>query len=107
MPTVNLYTYNATVKEIIDGDTIVIVADLGFKVFKELKVRLARINSPEIATPEGKAAKAFLEQNLPIGSQVILISKSYDKYGRSIGEIICNNININDLILNNNYAVKY
>jgi endonuclease YncB( thermonuclease family) len=102
-----LYKYSATVVAVIDGDTVDLMTDLGFSVFKRVRVRLGRINAPEISTPEGKDAKQFLSTNLPVGSSVYLESKKYDKYGRSIGEIIFNDVNISDLMLQNGKAVAY
>lgn len=105
--TVDLYKYEATVVSVIDGDTVDVMADLGFNVFKKVRVRLSRINAPEISTAEGKEAKQFLINYLPVGSSVFLDSKKYDKYGRSIGEIVFNGVNISDFMLQNGKAVIY
>ena len=54
------YEYNATVTEVVDGDTIVIDIDLGFDViFTNQKVRLLGIDTPESRTSD--KVERFLE----------------------------------------------
>lgn len=103
----SLYTYNAKVVKIIDADTVDLLIDLGFSVYKKLRCRLAGLNSPELNTAEGKAARDFLVANLPINEDVIVISKEYDKYGRSLGVIYYKELNINKLLLDSGHAVVY
>ena len=67
-----MYEYKCVLRRIIDGDTIVVDIDLGFKVFlQKEKVRLFGINTPESRTRNleekklGLAAKARLKELLP------------------------------------------
>jgi micrococcal nuclease len=103
----NLFTYTGKVNKIIDADTIDVTLDLGFEVYKKLRCRLAHINAPEMKTDAGKAAKIFLSAALPINDTVIVISKEYDKYGRSVAEIFHNDVNINQMLLDTGHAVPY
>jgi endonuclease YncB( thermonuclease family) len=112
-----MYEYNGIIERVVDGDTVVINFDLGFDVWRKQKVRLARINCPEIKTEEGKAAKAFTEKflNAPV---IIKTSKTnVDIYGRYIGEVILSSldkkasqnagtVNLNDELVKAGYA-KY
>src|SRR3990167_7600233 len=82
-----LYLYNAEVVRVIDGDTVVLSVDLGFKVFTEQPCRLAGIDSPEMKTDEGKNAKLYLEELFPKGTQELLDSRKLDKYGRALGNV--------------------
>lgn len=43
-----MYTYKLDITSIYDGDTLNGVVDLGFNIRMDIKVRLARINTPEI-----------------------------------------------------------
>lgn len=100
--------YAAVIASIHDGDTvevdIVLVKagklrkdrDLGFNVHREpggvllrgQSVRVFGMNAPELATPEGKAAVAYLRTVLATGDAVTLLSHGWDKYGGRIdGEI--------------------
>jgi micrococcal nuclease len=86
----NLFSYQATVIRVVDGDTIKVEIDLGFRVKIDIVARLARINAPELKTPEGEAAKAALAIKLLPGTLVHLQSKGVDRYGRSIAEVTVN-----------------
>jgi endonuclease YncB( thermonuclease family) len=73
--------FAATVLSVHDGDTLRVLADLGFRVSATIDVRLAGCNAPELALPAGKAAKAWLAQLLPAGTPVAIVSHGPDKYG--------------------------
>lgn len=111
----NFYTYKAKLIKIVDCDTIDINLDLGFEIYKKARCRLAGINAPELRTAEGKAAKQFLVDTIPLGSDIIIESKKYDKYGRSLAVVYYNNdsenksflININNLIVEKGFAIRY
>jgi len=70
----NLYYYKARVVRVYDGDTIHVDIDLGLSTWiKKEKLRLARINAPEIRgsqRPAGLAARDFL-RNLILDKEVI------------------------------------
>ncbi|MFH0984383.1 MAG: DUF1016 N-terminal domain-containing protein [Candidatus Omnitrophota bacterium] len=58
----DLYTYRASIIEVLDGDTVKAVVDLGFGVRSVQTLRLRGIDAPEMVSKEGKEAKVFLEQ---------------------------------------------
>jgi len=103
----NFYTYKAKLTKIIDADTVDTEIDLGFEVFKKVRCRLAGIDAPELRTEAGKIAKQFLIDTIPLNSDVIIESKKYDKYGRSLAIIYFNNININQLLIDKGHATVY
>lgn len=112
----NLYHYKAFVTKVYDGDTITVDIDLGLNiVVKEEKIRLHRINAPEVKGKEKSKgiksrdylAKLLLEK--PIVLKTIKDKKG--KFGRYIGEIYLEDLNgelknINDLIVKEGFA-KY
>lgn len=103
-----MYEYHAVVKKVIDGDTIDITIDLGFSIQYTERVRLARINAPEMSTQEGKIIKTFMQDTLEGRNVTIRTEKNtFDKYGRWIAEIFYNEQSINQLLLDKNMAVKY
>lgn len=82
------YVRNATLLEVIDGDTVRLDVDLGYFVHEHVPHRLFGINAPEKNTVAGKAAVAFMRDLLPVGSKVIVRSTkakqdgiASDKYG--------------------------
>ena len=108
-----MYTYNAKVIRVIDGDTVELDIDLGFTIHWKSSCRLYGINTPELNSKDKdeklKAfeAKNFLIQELPVGSNVTINSKKLDKYGRPLVEVINNHININQELLVLGLAKEY
>jgi micrococcal nuclease len=114
-----MYTYNAIIKRIIDGDTIEVDIDLGFNVWlSNVKVRLYGINAPETRTKNleekklGNLSKKFIKQYCPLKSKITIetfIKKSNEKYGRILGiiKIENNEKSLNQLLLDNKLAVPY
>ena len=92
-----MYQYKAKVEKVIDGDTIDVVIDLGFKITTNQRIRMARINTPETYNvtkdteeyQRGLAAKQFVDQRLAANKNEIKLEteKITEKYGRYIGTI--------------------
>ena len=101
------WTVPAVVERIIDGDTISVVMDLGWGLFKKDHVRLAGINAPERNTSEGQASLQWLAQELPVGSKVTLISHSLDKYGRALASIKLGSEDISEALVASGHAVRW
>ena len=111
-----MYEYNCTVTRVVDGDTIDVILDLGFSILHKCRVRLYGIDTPESRTKNqdekarGKLAAKYLEDSINNGTEIILRSKLKDskgKYGRVLGEIIVDNININQSMIEKYLAVQY
>lgn len=83
------WTVPATVKRVIDGDTLVCDLDLGWGVWQhDRRVRLAGVNCPEMNTPAGELARKFVIDLLTdCRWEVTVVSHSLDKYGRVLGEV--------------------
>lgn len=56
---VSVRFYPCRVDRVIDGDTVAVTVDHGFKVYTSQIVRLIGINAPERKTPEGIKASKF------------------------------------------------
>ncbi len=110
-----LYRYKAFVTKVYDGDTITVEIDLGLKTFvKEEKIRLHRINAPEVRGEEREAgieSRNFLS-NMILDKHIVLetIKDKKGKYGRYLGEVFLEiddeYINMNDLLVQKGLA-KY
>ncbi len=87
-----LYHYSAVVTDVYDGDTCVVDIDLGMNTWlRGEKIRLHRINSPEITgktKSEGIKSRNYLRK-LVLNKSVIIrtIKDRKEKYGRYLGEI--------------------
>jgi len=109
-----LYHYKATILEIIDGDTVKIMLDLGMRLYAKTYCRLADINAPELSSNDAaikasaEKSKKHLSKLLKVNSVVFIDSKRLDKYGRSLAVITTEaGVNINEEMLKSGNAVKY
>ena len=112
-----MYEYKATVKRIIDGDSVVLDIDLGFYIFmNETKIRLYGIDTPEMNSEDpllrlqAVLATRYLYDNMPVGSKVTIktVLDKREKYGRLLATIITEDgFNINEGLLNNKLAISY
>ena len=107
-----MYTYNAKLIRIIDGDTIEAMVDLGFFTWKSVTIRLYGIDTPETRTKDleekarGLAAKERLSQLLR-DEEFELESLGIGKYGRCLGRLKIGELNINQTLLNEGHAREY
>ena len=109
-----MYEYRAKLIKIIDGDTIDVKIDLGFGISLKKRVRLFGINAPETRSKDldekraGLASKRRLEAVLEASDgKFILKSKGVGKFGRCLGEILVDNVNINQLLIKEGLAEVY
>jgi endonuclease YncB( thermonuclease family) len=82
------YVYDATVIKIEDGDTVHVKLDLGCdSKIEPMKIRMNGINARGKTTAAGKAAVAYLQGLLPVGSTVRIetLKDRKEKYGRYLG----------------------
>ena len=83
-----LFTYITKVTDVIDGDTLRGIADLGFGGSSSQKLRLKGIDAPELARRAGHRAKQFvLDRMTAVDFIVVTTSKHPGKFGRYITDI--------------------
>ena len=113
-----MFEYRSNLIKIIDGDTIDVDLDLGFSVvLKKQRIRLYGINTPESRTRDleekryGLAAKARLRELLEAAETIVVKTaidkKARGKYGRILGTIYADDINVNDKLLEEGHAIEY
>ena len=113
----NLYHYRAIVNSVYDGDTCTVDIDLGLRTWiRSEKIRLHRINAPELRGPEREAglkSRDFLRSQIE-GKEVYIqtFKDKKGKYGRYIADIWLQAesgtwINVNDLLVEKGYAVYH
>lgn len=104
------YVYNATLKRVIDGDTIVLDVDLGFDTWRlGQSFRLLGCNAQEHNRPGGAEAKAHLTQLLPVDTQLTLRSVKPDKYGERYDAAIAfgNGQDLSALLIQTQWAAAW
>lgn len=112
----DFYRYRAKIVRVVDGDTVDLEVDLGFRIRHQVRVRLLGINAPESAGPDastaGKDAKAFLTSRLGIAGLDVNLEThldATDKYGRLLGKIWLRGVDqtINEEMVALGYAKPY
>ena len=100
--------------KVYDGDTITIASKLPYddSPLYRFSVRLNGIDAPEIkgkTEDEKTAAKASQKalENLILHKNVTLENIGTEKYGRILADVFYNEINLNQWMLKNHYAVEY
>lgn len=118
-----MFQYEAKMLRVVDGDTVVLDVDLGFRVRLEVTARLAHINVPEKVnfTLSGVRDKAagYILQVLPVGAVCIVDVTKTEKYGRWLvtirylrgetrrAEILARGVNLNDELVRLGFAQRY
>ena len=110
-----MYKYQATIKRWVDGDTVDVDIDLGFGlIYSNQRIRLYGIDAWESRTRDldekekGLAAKAFVNEMAPVGTQVTIITYKEGKYGRILAEVFLDeDTNLNKLLTEKGHAERY
>jgi micrococcal nuclease len=88
-----MYEYAARLTRIVDGDTWILDIDLGLHTWAHgQRIRAAGLNAPELSTPEGQTARAWVgawfAKHAPDCQVTIRTTKDRaDNYGRLLGTI--------------------
>ena len=85
-----------------DGDTLRLA-----KGGENVTIRLACIDSPELAQDFGQRAKEHLQTLLPIDTPIAMRTVDTDRYGRTVAEIFSQGHNINLSLVESGHAVAY
>lgn len=103
-----MYEYSAQVIKVIDGDTLWLEVDLGFDVRRKDSFRLYGVDTPELPTPEGVAAREFLIEELTKGElRITTIKDRREKYGRYLAVLWIDGENINVRLIEAGHAQPY
>ena len=121
-----MYEYKAVVDRVVDGDTIDVIIDLGFSVWKKIRVRMEGINTPESRTRDleekkrGLAAKDRLKSILEFNNNNCVLKVSgVGKYGRALATVLVESlsplnkedsitlIDVNKQLIEEGHAVEY
>jgi micrococcal nuclease len=106
------------VKNVVDGDTIDVIIDLGFDILFSSRIRLAGIDTPELRTTDkaekalGIEAKEYLKKHIKDAKSVVIRTEkmnSSEKYGRILGWLYVNgeSESLNNKMINDGYAWGY
>jgi micrococcal nuclease len=93
-----MYEYHCTLDNkkypqgCVDGDTVDVIVDLGFRVKMNLRIRLSHVDTPERGADDFEKAtqilRVFLSDATVADNRLILRTSKQGKYGRWLGELI-------------------
>lgn len=100
-----MYTYNAKVVGVIDGDTYDLDIDLGFHIHIHERVRVLDVDTPETRgeeAPTGKAVASFVRDML-LGRDVVIRSEREvlprtDSFGRWLVSVWLDGRSVADIL---------
>tara|TARA_Y100001938_G_C7996326_1_gene382305 strand:+ start:255 stop:674 length:420 start_codon:yes stop_codon:yes gene_type:complete len=110
-----MYEYKCHITRIVDGDTVDANIDCGFDIIFKSRIRLYGVDTPESRTrnldekARGKMASAFLQEQINKAKLVKVKTKldKKGKFGRVLGSIIADDIDLNQAMVDKNLAVAY
>jgi micrococcal nuclease len=109
-----LWSYRAYCTNVVDGDTLDVVIDLGFGVTMAQRVRLAHVDTPERGQPNWSEARRFIMDRVwvtgyqdPTWPLRLVTIKPHDKYGRYLAEVWVDGKSLGDELLAAGLAVPY
>jgi endonuclease YncB( thermonuclease family) len=94
-------SYTGKVSSVVDGDTLRLLYRGG-----ELKVRLAEIDAPERGQSYGRRSRQALSE-LVFGKHVRVAEQDRDRYGRIVGRVYVDGLDVNAEMVRRGYAWVY
>ena len=81
-----LYTFKAICTNVVDGDTVDIMLDCGFKIIAERRVRLLEVDTPERGQENFKEATEFTKSKV-LDKEIYVQTYKDDAFGRYLATI--------------------
>lgn len=101
---VHAASWSAKVTNISDGDTIRVITPAGV----EERIRFYGIDAPESGQPYGKLATKFVDATIAAaGYRVEIVEVERDRYGRIVGMVIVDGVNLSREAVKAGYAWVY
>ena len=97
--------YTGKVVSISDGDTLTLLVPDGAS-FKQIKVRLGEIDTPERKQPYGTRAQQALS-DLAYNKQARVVVQDTDRYGRTVGRVYVGSLDVNAEMIRQGAAWAY
>ena len=110
-----MYEYKCNITRVVDGDTVDAEIDCGFDIIFKSRIRLYGIDTPESRTRDldekarGKLASQFIKDKIAEAKLVKVKTKldKKGKFGRVLGSIIADDVDLNEQMVKNYLAVAY
>lgn len=107
----DLYVFKAFCTKVVDGDTVDLTIDMGFRNTTEQRIRLSGIDTPERGEPGWAEARHFLELQL-LDQPCYVKSYKTDVFGRWLGDLYIEHAlnefsSVNEAMKTNGFAKTY
>ena len=110
-----MYEYKCNITRVVDGDTVDAEIDCGFDIVFKSRIRLYGIDTPESRTRDldekarGKMSSKFLLDHIEKAKLVKVKTKldKKGKFGRVLGSIIADDVDLNEQMITQHLAVAY
>ena len=110
-----MYEYKCNITRVVDGDTVDEEIDCGFDIVFKSRIRLYGIDTPESRTRDldekarGKMSSKFLLDHIEKAKLVKVKTKldKKGKFGRVLGSIIADDVDLNEQMITQHLAVAY
>lgn len=112
----NVMKFEGKIIRWVDGDTVDVMVDLGFRMFSQQRFRLRGVNAPETGKPGSDEALAVVNRMCPAGSSLSVTCRGHDPYGRWIADIPATfksesdvkfDLTVNEVLLKKGLALPY
>ena len=104
------YVFRAKVIRWVDGDTVDLDVDLGFRYHAEMRFRLLGLDTPERGKINYREATEFAQSLAPVDKIVLIQTvkdEKVDKYGRYLVTVESDSIVVNAKLLESGLAKAY
>ena len=95
-------TLSGRVVAIADGDTLTVLTEAR----EQVRVRLSEIDTPERRQPYGQRSRERLSE-LAVGKQVRVAVRDKDRYGRTVGRVWADGVDVNAVMVRDGAAWVY
>ena len=98
------YTYYAKLVRVIDGDTIVVMIDLGHSIWVKRHLRLLNVDAPETRTKDLEEKKRGIQVRnrlisfLQLRDVMTVQTTSKDSFGRWLANVWVDGLSVNDIV---------
>lgn len=102
-----MFEYRGAVFNVVDGDTLDVEVDLGFKISTKQRIRLAHVDTPERGQEKYAEAKKLVE-DLTLKKNVFLRTSKLSKWGYYLAEVITETgQDVAQVLISQNLSQKY
>lgn len=103
---IQMHEYEAQVVNVVDGDTIDVVVDLGFKILTAQRLRLSRVDTPERGQASFDEAKQFVK-TLIENKRVVVKTHKVSKWGYYLADVSIDGKDVSDSLIASGLGKPY